>query len=97
MTEEPQPTNAEILAAVRALAGDLAGVKGDVAGLRVEFAQHRTETQHSFDQLRADIAQVRADVVAVKADTAYTERYIGDLQTAVRRHIDDPDAHHRAA
>jgi predicted phage gp36 major capsid-like protein len=74
-----EPSNADILAVVQALASSVTQLQND--------------TQHGFDQVRADIAQVRADVVAVKADTAYTERYIGDLQTAVRRHTDDPNAH----
>jgi hypothetical protein len=86
MTEEPQPTNVEILAAVRAPAAGLAEVKADVAGVKTEVTG-----------IKADVAQVRADIVAVNSDAPCTERYIGDPRAAVRRHADDPEARHRAA
>jgi hypothetical protein len=57
----------------------------------------RAESAHRFDRIDAAIGQLRADVASVKVDTAYVEAHIDDQQTAIRRHLADPDAHRRAA
>jgi hypothetical protein len=76
MSEQPEPTLADVLAAIEAA---------------------RTEAAHRFDRVDAGIAQLRADVAAVKVDTAYVEAHIDDRTVAIRRHVEDPDAHRRAA
>jgi hypothetical protein len=84
MSEGPEePTLAELLAELRAV--------------RAEVGEAREEAGHRFDRVDAGIAQVRADIAAVKVDTAYVEAHIDDRTVALRRHVEDPDAHRRAA
>jgi hypothetical protein len=90
MSDVPEPTNSEIIAAVQAL----------TAAVEHGFSQTDARFQRveaSLAQLGAQIGQLRADAAAIKVDTGYTERYISDLQEAVRRHLEDPNAHGHAA
>lgn len=57
----------------------------------------RTEAAHRFDRIDASIGQLRADVAAVKVDTGFLEAHSADQQTAISRHVADPNAHRRAA
>ncbi len=93
MEQQPEPTLAEVLAAVNTLTTS-------VHDLATHTAAQFARVDARFGQLDAAVAtvsakvdQVRADIAAVKVDTAYTERYLGDAQDAIRRHLDDPDAH----
>lgn len=85
MTEQPgpEPTLADVLAEMRAM--------------RAELGEARTDLAHRADRLAAAVGQLRADVAAVKVDTGYLEAHATDQQTAIRQHVDDPNAHRRAA
>lgn len=100
MEQQPEPTLAEVLAAVNTLstsvhdlathtAKEFAKVDARLGQLDAAVATARAEVA----AVGAKVDQVRADVAAVKVDTAYAERFIGDTQEAVRRHLTDPDAH----
>jgi hypothetical protein len=91
--EQPEPTLAEVLRAVNDLAtyttAQFAKVDARLGQLDAAIGTVRAEVV----AVGAKVDQVRADVAAVKVDTAYTERYLGDAQDALRRHLGDPDAH----
>lgn len=68
-----------------------------LADVLAAIAAARDEAGHRFDRIDAAIGQLRADVAAVKVDTGYLEAHVADQQTAIVRHIGDPDAHRRVA
>ena len=84
--EQPEPTLADVLRAVNDLATYTAGQFA-----RVDARLGQVEA--AVATVGAKVDQARADIAAVKVDTAYTERYLGDAQDSIRRHLDDPDAH----
>jgi hypothetical protein len=92
MTEQPEPESilAAILAEVQAMRSDLDDVRGEIADTREDLA-------HRADRIEAKVDQLRADVAAVKVDTAFCERGIRDHRSTIVRHLEDPDAHRRAA
>ena len=100
MDQQPEPTLAEVLAAVNTLttsvhdlathtAKEFAKVDARLGQLDAGIATTRAEVA----AVGAKVDQVRADIAAVKVDTAYAEKFAGDAQDAVRRHLADPDAH----
>ena len=104
MPEAPEPTLADVLAAVNAQSRALANLAASVAfveatqnTLRDSLAETRGEIRSSFQAVARDMTQVRADIAAVKSDTAFSEGYVNDMHEAVRRHIVDPNAHRNAA
>jgi hypothetical protein len=107
MEQQPEPTMADVLAAVNTLstsvhdlathtAAQFAKVDVRLGQLDAAITTVRAEvtaTRAEVAAVSAKVDQVRADIAAVKVDTAYAERYATDAQDAIRRHLDDPNAH----
>ena len=99
--EQPQePTLADVMAAVTTLSTSVHDLATHTAAQFAKVDARLGQLDAGVATVRAEVAavsakvdQVRADIAAVKVDTAYTEAHIGDLQTAMRRHLDDPNAH----
>ena len=85
-----EPTMADVLTAIHAVAGD-------VGQLRTEMNIRFDRTDAKVVQVSADVAQVRADIAATKAEVAFSEARAADAQEAIRRHLTDPNAHGRQA
>lgn len=83
----PEPTITDVIAAIAALAA----------------AQRKSEERltHRLDQLEDRMidrfAKAREDSAGIKAQLAFEERFNRDTAEALRRHLEDPDAHHHAA
>ena len=93
MEQQPEPTLADVLRAVNDLAtyttAQFAKVDARLGQLDAGVASVRAEVV----AVGAKVDQARADIAAVKVDTAYTEAHIGDLQDALRQHLNDPNPH----
>jgi hypothetical protein len=86
MTEHtPEPTLADVMSAIVSLTE----------------AQHASEQRitRRMDQLEDRMidrfAKVREDSAGIKTQLAFEERFNRDTAEAIRRHLEDPDAHHR--
>lgn len=111
VTETPEPTLADVLAAVNAqsraianLAASVSFVEANQNALRDSLAETRGQIRTSFETVARDmtrtveaIGHVREDIAGVKADTAFVERWNQDMHEALVRHIADPNAHRNAA
>lgn len=100
MDQPQEPTLADVLAAVRAIGADVNSLAAYTAGEFRRVDARLGQLDAAIGTVRAEVGavsakvdQVRADVAAVKVDTAYAERFAGDTQDAVRRHLADPNAH----
>ena len=80
----PEPTLADVLEVMKA----------GFAQVMLEHAKTNAKIDTVRDELKADIAQVRADVLALKVEHGLYEQHQSDVQTALARHIMDPEAHH---
>ena len=93
----PEPTNADVLAAVRELGG-IVTTRFDAVDARFTKADARFDRlDREVGKIRIDMSQVHCELVAIKTDTAYCEQYLSDLVAAVQRHIEDTNAHRPAA
>jgi len=75
----------------------LADVLAAIAGLRTEtaagFAASVERDNALADRLVKRTELLRADIAAVKAEVAIGEAFGEDTVTALRRHLEDPQAH----
>ncbi len=99
--EQPEPTIADVLAAINALAQSTAArfdqAAETAAQIRADIGQFRTEVGVKFDMVSADIAQLRADVLHAKVDATLAEARAKSAHDALNRHTGDPQAHGRDA
>lgn len=91
--EQPEPTLADVLAAVNAVATSVHDLATYTAGEFRRVDARLGQLDAAVATVGAKVDQARADIAAVKVDTAFAERYAGDTQDALRRHLDDPNAH----
>lgn len=94
MTESPEPTLADVLAAVAALSSRFDSLEAKTDATAAKLDDLATDTAQGFLDMGMKLDQVAADVMAVKVDTGFIDRHIGDFQTWARRHAADPNAHH---
>jgi hypothetical protein len=83
----PEPSNADLLAAITALAD----------AQRASEQRLTRRLDQLEDRMIDRFAKVREDAAGIKLALAGAESGERDTAEAVRRHIHDPDAHHRAA
>ena len=93
MEQQPEPTLADVLAAVNAVATSVHDLAAYTAGEFRRVDARLGQLDAAVATVSAKVDQVRADVAAVKVDTAFAEAHNADLQNALRRHLDDPNAH----
>jgi len=95
MQDEPrsEPTLAQVLAAVEALAAQAGRIDGKLDALNTAVGEMNERVEH----VEAMLDQVGEDVVAVKVNQGFTDRHIADFQTWARRHQGNPNAHGTAA
>jgi len=69
----------------------------DAHSARITVRMSKLEAQFDVLGTKLDdhMTQVHAEIAAVKLDTAFIERRLDDVYTAVSQHIADPDAHRR--
>lgn len=75
--------------AISEASAELGQVSADVSVLRDRYAQINV----GVSAVRDDVRQVRADIAGVKTEMGFVEQYHADVQEAVVRHLNDPDAH----
>lgn len=105
MTEpQPEPTLADVITAINNLAGrvhaleETSAVRGMMRAGFVELAKQNSQSNDRLgERITREFAQLREDVLGLKTDQALTEQHSEDLQEAMRRHLADPDNHHRHA
>lgn len=86
----PEPTNADILAAIQHLSTSVAGLTEGQENLVGRLDALEDRMLNRFDQVRADLA-------GLKVDVGMLERYQRDTAEAVRRHVASDDHHRHAA
>lgn len=97
----PEPTLADVLAAVNALALKVDGIDNKTDDLTQAAAD-------GFGHVMTEISGVKADVADLSQDLRNTEAALAgridsvshalrSLKEDVARHLDDPEAHHRHA
>jgi chromosome segregation ATPase len=98
MSEQNEgPTLADVLAAIEASRAEATERFDRLEGRADATDAALASLARKTERIAADVAQLRADVAAVKVDTGFLESFADDSQTAIRRHLGDPDAHRRAA
>jgi cell pole-organizing protein PopZ len=100
MDQPQEPTLADVLAAVNTVAASVHDLATHTAAQFAKVDVRLGQLDAAVATVRAEVAtvgakvdQARADIAAVKVDTAFAEAHSTDLQNAVRRHLDDPNAH----
>ena len=100
MEQHQEPTLADVLAAVNTVAASVHDLATHTAAPFAKVDARLGQLDAGLASVRAEVVavgakvdQARADIAAVKVDTAYAEAHNADLQAAVRRHLDDPNAH----
>lgn len=94
MTEPaPEPTLADLMAAINAIAQTQATHGEALAAVEVKLDTVASEQQI----ISGKLDQLTQDVMAVKVDTGFIDRHIGDFQAWARAHQNNPNAHRPAA
>lgn len=108
MSEQPEPTLRDVIAAINGLAEHTDNAVQTLAG-RIDAVDARVDYSHravmaKLDSVKADVSALSAEVLglsqtvtALKTDAALTHSRAIDAQEAVRRHLQDPNAHGQAA
>lgn len=105
MTEPtPEPTLADVISAINGLAArvhaleETSAIRGMMRAGFVELAKQNTTTSDRLgERISHELGLLREDVLGLKTDQALTEQHSEDLQEAMRRHLADPNGHHRHA
>lgn len=92
MTEHgPEPSNADLLAAMQQIAASLAQLAEDQ---RHSESRVTARLDQLEDRMIDRFAKVREDSAGIKTQLAFEERFNRDAAEAIRRHLEDPDPHH---
>lgn len=90
----PEPTNAELLAALNEQSAALAALtemfQAGFGHLATEVASVKTEVQQSEDRLRGEI---RATEVSLAARIEAVQQVVRSVKADLAAHVNDPDAH----